>query len=73
MYMNELLVVVLKMLAMLIIGSIIYTTVFAWDVSDRYSPKVRKRGEKMVEQLMAGIFAMIVLFIFICGVIKCRM
>lgn len=69
--MIELLVVVLKMLVMLIIGSIIYTTVFAWDVSDRHSPKVRKRGEKMVEQLMAGIFAMIVLFIFICGVIKC--
>lgn len=71
--MIELLVVVLKILVMLIIGSIIYTAAFAWDVSDLRSLKLRKRGEKMVEQLMAVIFAMIVLVIFILGGIKCLM
>lgn len=73
MYMIELLFVVLKILAMLIIGSVIYTAVFAWDVSDLRSLKLRKRGEKMIEQLMTVIFAMIVLFIFILGGIKCLM
>lgn len=69
--MIELLVVVLKILVLLTICSIVYTIGFAWDISDRRNPRAKKRGAKMIEQLMAGIFAMIVLFIFICGVIKC--
>ena len=43
--MIELLIAILKMLVVLIVCSIGYTIVFAWDVLD-------KRGEKMVEQLL---------------------
>lgn len=68
--MNELLVFVLKMLVMLIIGPIICTVVFAWDIFDRRSLKVKKRGEKTAKQLIVGIFTMIVLYIFIYGAIK---
>ena len=68
--MIELLVTVLKLLVVLIVFSIIYTIVFACDVSDIRSLKLRKRGEKMVEQLMAGIFFMFVLCIFIFWGIK---
>lgn len=71
--MIELLVTVLKMLVVLIVFSIIYTIGFAWDVSDRRNPRARKRGAKMVEQLVAGIFFMFVLCIFIFGGIKCLM
>lgn len=62
--MIELLIAILKMLVVLIVCSIGYTIIFAWDVPD-------KRGEKMVEQLMVGVFFMFVLCIFMLGIIKC--
>ncbi len=62
--MIELLIAILRMFVVLIVCSIGYTIVFAWDVPD-------KRGEKMIEQLMVGIFFMFVLCIFIFGIIKC--
>lgn len=54
--MIELLIAILKMLVVLIVCSIGYTIVFAWNISDSCDPRARNRGAKMVEQLMAGIF-----------------
>ncbi len=69
--MNELLIVILKLLVMLIIAPIICIAVFSWDAFDRRSLKVKKQGENIAKQLIVGIFAMIVLYIFIFGGIKC--